>query len=142
MKKRILIIEPDGAIAGRIAGTLSNHHLDVAVAGCGRAGLQAAHDNPPDILLLNPDLEDMDGEHVYWSLKRDPRTMHAPVIILADTNHVQRVLERFPLGSVEYHLPRSAFVQYILIELLRYWGYIGQSLRLPRQRAAHALPAG
>lgn len=141
MKKHILVIEPDQIISGRICGTLGNHDLDVVVETSGTDGLAAIQRHPPDVIILNPDLYDMESELVYLALKRNPRTRHAPVVILTDSDNVQRVLERFPIGSVDYHIPRSAFVQYILVELLRCWGYIGQSLRLPRQNTAVALCA-
>ncbi len=48
-----------------------------------RAGLTWARQNPPDLILLDIQLPDMDGYAVLQELKRDPGTQHIPVIAVS-----------------------------------------------------------
>jgi signal transduction histidine kinase/CheY-like chemotaxis protein len=49
----------------------------------GRAGLGAARDEVPDLILLDLHLEDMHGEQVLKELRADPATAAVPVVVLS-----------------------------------------------------------
>lgn len=81
--KRILVIEDDADIALSLKHNLSRDGAyDVAIAGAGDAGLRAAQENPPDLVLLDLSLPGMDGAEVCRRLRKDPRTAAVPVIML------------------------------------------------------------
>jgi signal transduction histidine kinase/CheY-like chemotaxis protein len=48
----------------------------------GRQGLEFAQDHAPDLILLDLDLPDIDGEEVLGELRSDPRTRDIPVIVV------------------------------------------------------------
>jgi CheY-like chemotaxis protein len=77
---RILVVEdyPDNLALMTYLLTAAGH--DVRGAGTGRQTLEAAHDDPPDIVVLDIQLPDMDGYQVLTELRADPRTAHVPVV--------------------------------------------------------------
>jgi putative two-component system response regulator len=65
-----------------ITGLLKSHYR-VKVANSGEKALRIVHsDLPPDLVLLDVMMPDLDGIEVCRRLKADPRTRHVPVIFL------------------------------------------------------------
>jgi CheY-like chemotaxis protein len=77
---RILVVEdyPDNLALMTYLLTAAGH--DVRGAGTGRQTLTAAQDDPPDIVVLDIQLPDMDGYQVLAELRADPRTAQVPVV--------------------------------------------------------------
>lgn len=60
----------------------------------GKTGLDLARADPPDLLLLDTYLPDMQGEEILRQLRADPRTEHIPVVIVsadATMAHIERL---------------------------------------------------
>lgn len=77
----VLVIEdnPDmRAYLGQVLG----HDYQVAFAGDGDAGLQAAFREVPDLVVCDIMLPGKDGYEICHALKTDDRTSHIPVILL------------------------------------------------------------
>ena len=72
---------------------LRRRNHSVKGADGGRAGLVAARESPPDLILLDLMMPDMDGWDVYQQLKADQSTSHIPVIIVtARAQNIDRVM--------------------------------------------------
>jgi DNA-binding response OmpR family regulator len=91
--KRILIIDDDDDIQAvaqlalkKVAG------WDVVVAGSGSEGLTQAIASPPDAILLDVMMPDMDGISTFKALQANPATQTVPVILL--TAKVQAAEQR------------------------------------------------
>jgi putative two-component system response regulator len=85
-----------------ITGLLKSHYR-VKVANSGEKALRIVHsDLPPDLVLLDVMMPDLDGIEVCRRLKDDPRTRHIPVIFL--TAMAKSDDERIGLeaGAVDY----------------------------------------
>ncbi|MGP1371529.1 MAG: response regulator [Almyronema sp.] len=54
----------------------------VSTAASGREGLEKAIANPPDAILLDVMMPDMDGLATLQALRREPKTRSLPVILL------------------------------------------------------------
>ncbi len=83
---RILIVEDDPAAAGAIRAALE---LDgepswaIDIAGGGQRALELASAAPPEVVLLDVGLPDVDGAEVYRSLRANPLTARARVLFLS-----------------------------------------------------------
>jgi DNA-binding response OmpR family regulator len=79
MTGRILVIEDDSDIALGIETVLSRSGFDVTTSGDGRQALRTFHGAPPDLVVLDIGLPEMDG----WTvLERIRDLSDVPVLIL------------------------------------------------------------
>ena len=79
-KTRILIMEDDDDTQGMMRFLLEYKGYEVLVAKDGKHGLEIAHHDKPDLILLDLAMPEMDGWSVAHQLKRDPETKAIPVI--------------------------------------------------------------
>ncbi|MEL6469431.1 MAG: response regulator [Cyanobacteria bacterium J06623_4] len=68
----------------------------------GRLAIAAAQLDPPDLVLLDIKMPDMDGYEVCRQLKADPRTQQVPVIFLTVLDDVVDIVKGFELGGIDY----------------------------------------
>ena len=80
--KRIVVVEDDAAIAEALAALLRNEGYGVEGATTGAEGLAAILANPPDLILLDIGLPDMDGREVLKRLRAGERTHSLPILVL------------------------------------------------------------
>ncbi len=78
---RILIIEDSPVLHRFIEISLRGQQFEVESADKGEAGLAAAIDNPPDLIMLDLGLPDVDGWDVLDELRSDPATVDVPVLV-------------------------------------------------------------
>jgi DNA-binding response OmpR family regulator len=79
LTSRVLVIEDDADIALGIRTVLGRSGFDVAAAAEGKEGLRAFHGTPPDLVVLDIGLPEMDG----WTvLERIRDLSDVPVLIL------------------------------------------------------------
>jgi putative two-component system response regulator len=75
----------------------------VKIANSGEKALKiAASDNPPDLILLDIMMPEMDGYEVIIRLKADEKTRDIPVIFLTAKVEVEDETRGFDLGAVDY----------------------------------------
>ena len=77
---RVLIVEDEPALLRALRINLRARGYDVATAAAGAEGLAAARRHPPDLVLLDLGLPDIDGGEVIRQLRGWSR---APVIVLS-----------------------------------------------------------
>ncbi len=91
--KNILCIEDEPEMIDLIRLILNRHGFDVQGADGGREGLEKVKKNPPDLVLLDLMMPDVDGWEVYQQIKADEKTKHIPVIIVtAKAQNIDKVL--------------------------------------------------
>src|SRR2546426_3746534 len=76
---RVLVIDDDADIRGLVAKLLERAGLSVEQAEDGRAGLRALHKTPPDLVLLDVTMPDLDG---WQTLERIRDLSDVPVLML------------------------------------------------------------
>ena len=92
-KKRVLCIEDHPEMIELIRLILGRQGFDVDGAEGGREGLQAMQENPPDLVLLDLMMPDMDGWEVYRQIKANDQLREIPVIaVTAKAQGIDRVL--------------------------------------------------
>jgi two-component system, OmpR family, response regulator VicR len=79
---RILCIEDDPDMIDLIRLILERRGFIVEGADGGKAGLQAMQAAPPDLVLLDLMMPDMDGWDVYQKMKADAVTRSIPIIVV------------------------------------------------------------
>jgi DNA-binding response OmpR family regulator len=92
-KKRVLCIEDHPEMIELIRLILGRQGFEVEGAVGGREGLRVMRENPPDLVLLDLMMPDVDGWEVYRQLKADERLQAIPVIaVTAKAQNIDRVL--------------------------------------------------
>jgi CheY-like chemotaxis protein len=71
---RVLIVQGHARSRADTAATLRAEGHDVVEAGSADHGVRLAHEQGPEVILLDPMLPDRSGYEVYASLQRDPST--------------------------------------------------------------------
>ncbi len=91
--KHILCIEDEPEMIDLIRLILSRKGFNVVGAAGGKEGLEKARQDPPDLILLDLMMPDMDGWEVYQQIKADDRTKSIPVIVVtAKAQSIDKVL--------------------------------------------------
>ena len=80
MMARVLIVQGHARSRADTAATLRAEGHDVLEAGSADNGVRLAHDQGPEVILLDPMLPDRSGHEPYASLQRDPATVAIPVL--------------------------------------------------------------
>jgi DNA-binding response OmpR family regulator len=81
-QKRVLVIEDEPNISEAIRFILTRDGWQVEVEADGLAALERLRAAPPDALILDLMLPDMDGFDVLRRLRAEDATRHVPVLML------------------------------------------------------------
>lgn len=98
----ILIIDDKRSDIQLLSTTLSNQGYIVRGAAKGKMGIKAAQADPPDVILLDIRMPDLDGYAVCEQLKANPKTQDIPVIFLSALDDVLDKVRAFQIGAVDY----------------------------------------
>lgn len=99
---KILVIDddPDAALLARLTLEMEGHV--VAIAGEGVDGLAQAATEPPDLVILDVMMPDMDGLEVCQRLRGQRATANLPVIMLSGKGQVVDKVRGLRAGADEY----------------------------------------
>lgn len=102
MPSRVLIVEDEPDIRGLLAFHLEREGYQVVKSSTGADALRQVRARPPDLVLLDLMLPEMDGLEVCRRLRQDPATAPLPIVMLtAKGEEVDRVLG-LELGADDY----------------------------------------
>jgi two-component system phosphate regulon response regulator PhoB len=99
---RILIVEDEEDIADLIRFNLERAGFDVLKAHDGITGTETALRERPDLIVLDLMLPGRDGYGVFRELRRDPRTMEIPVIMLTARAQTEDRIQGLEAGADDY----------------------------------------
>ena len=97
---RILVIEDEPQLARHVARALSRHGHEPNARHDGAAGLQAALDHPPDLIVLDLNLPGLDGFAVLSKLRE--AKCPARVLILTARGDVEHRVKGLKAGADDY----------------------------------------
>ncbi len=96
MSARILVVDDNPLNVKLLAAKLAKDYYVVSTAENGVAALRLMAEDPPDIVLLDVMMPEMDGFETCKQMKADPATKHIPVVMvtaLSDTTDRVKGLE-------------------------------------------------
>jgi signal transduction histidine kinase len=98
----ILIVDDNPANLRLLVDILSREGYQPRPVPGGKLALAAARGFPPDLVLLDIMMPDLDGYQVCEGLKADPTTRDIPVIFISAINEVVDKVKAFQAGAVDY----------------------------------------
>jgi two-component system, OmpR family, KDP operon response regulator KdpE len=96
---RILVVDDEPGLARALAINLRAHGYAVEAVGTGRDALGAAADEPPDLVVLDLGLPDLDGVDVVRGLRGWSTT---PILILSARHGQQQKVAALDAGADDY----------------------------------------
>lgn len=101
-RKLVLVVDDNEAERELYGRLLWYNGFDTLFAETGKEGLDLARQTPPDLVLLDMMLPDIDGLKVCDDLKRDARTNSVPVIALSGRPERELGAAARSVGCVRY----------------------------------------
>jgi len=102
MKAEILIVDDTPDNLRLLMGILTKQDYNVRLAPNGRRALSTTQTAPPDLILLDIRMPDMNGYEVCEQLKVDERTRDIPVLFISALNGAFDKVKAFSVGGVDY----------------------------------------
>jgi len=101
-KSRILVVDDISKNLQVVGTILRNEGYHVMPATSGLQALERVSAQPPDLILLDLMMPEMDGLEVCSRLKAEPLTRQIPVIFLTASNEMEHLMKGFEAGAVDY----------------------------------------
>ena len=98
----LLVVDDDLLFRQTLEALLTGEGYDVRCAPNGQTALMFAGEEPPELILLDIRLPDMDGFEACRRLREDPRTSQIPVIFISGLDEVTDKVKGFAAGGVDY----------------------------------------
>lgn len=98
----ILVVDDTHASLKLLTDILRAAGYQVRPADSGELALASAVESPPDLILLDITMPDMDGFEVCRRMKSDERLKDTPVIFISALNETMDKENAFGVGGVDY----------------------------------------
>ncbi|MDO8803944.1 MAG: hybrid sensor histidine kinase/response regulator [Elusimicrobiota bacterium] len=98
----VLMVDDTHANLELLSTMMKGLGYKVRAAISGKLALQSARNNPPDIILLDINMPEMDGYEVCAELKADEKLKDIPVIFLSALSEAMDKVRAFGVGGVDY----------------------------------------
>jgi DNA-binding response OmpR family regulator len=116
-RRLVLVVDDDPSVLLLCRVNLELDGFRVLEAADGATALELARAQPPDVVLLDLMLPDVDGWQVLRALKDDPQLTEVPVVILTARTDDQDKVRSLTSGAAEYMTkPFSPFALAHVIE--------------------------
>lgn len=101
-QKPILLIGEDDPIVSSMIKTTLEKHFECRIADNGRLAFAMARNNPPDVMILDVNMPNMDGFQVLEELRRLETTRKLPVMLLTARHEPADIRRGVHLGVNDY----------------------------------------
>ncbi len=98
----ILLVDDTPDNLRLLSTMLTNQGFEVRKALSGQRAIASAQADPPDLILLDIKMPEMDGYSVCRHLKADPKTRDVPVIFISALDDALDKVQAFAVGGVDY----------------------------------------
>jgi len=116
VKANILVVDDTPANLRLLSEILTKNGYEVRAVKRGKMALKAVANFPPDLILLDIMMPDLDGYEVCQQLKADPKNREIPVIFLSALNEAVDKVKAFEVGGVDY-IGKPFHLQEVLIRV-------------------------
>jgi adenylate cyclase len=101
-REKILVVDDERLNINMLINLLGTDY-DTVIAKNGKQALKRAFaDIPPDLILLDVMMPEMDGYEVCRRIRADSRTQHIPIIFVSAMSDTMDEAKGFELGAVDY----------------------------------------
>ena len=100
--KDILIVDDNPVNLRLLFRMLTSHGHQVRMVTSGAQALAAVQQQPPDLILLDIMMPDMDGHEVCSRLKTNSESQDIPVIFISALTETEDKVQAFSAGAVDY----------------------------------------
>ncbi|MBU1877834.1 MAG: response regulator, partial [Chloroflexi bacterium] len=101
-RANILIVDDTPANLSLLSQMFAKQGYQVRPVPDGPLALTAAQAEPPDLVLLDIRMPDMDGYEVCEHLKAHPQTRDIPIIFVSALEDIKDKVKAFTAGGVDY----------------------------------------
>jgi PAS domain S-box-containing protein len=101
-KSNILVVDDNPANLKLLFQMLSQEGYKVRVSLSGKLALTSCKSNPPDLILLDVNMPEMNGYEVCKYLKSSANTRDIPVIFISALDETINKINAFTVGGVDY----------------------------------------
>ena len=115
---RIIAIEDSPALQRLLAITMSDTGMDVEAFLLGAPGLEAAIEDPPDLIVLDLGLPDMSGWEILERLRSEPSTVDVPIVVATGESRSVVIKRLSELNAVILEKPYTGAVVRATIRVL------------------------
>lgn len=98
----ILVVDDNADNLRLLTRILESHNYKVRKALNGKMALQGVYRHPPNLILLDINMPEMNGYEVCQQLKASVETANIPVIFISALNQDQDKVRAFELGGQDY----------------------------------------
>jgi diguanylate cyclase (GGDEF)-like protein len=99
---RVLVVDDDPDIRTFLRISLELHGYEVSEATNGALGVRAALDRPPDLILMDVMMPELDGVAAVTQLRADARTSHLPIILVTARSAADDKIAGLTAGADDY----------------------------------------
>jgi DNA-binding response OmpR family regulator len=115
---RIIAIEDSPALQRLLAITMRDTGIDVEAFLLGAPGLEAAIEDPPDLIVLDLGLPDMPGWEILERLRSEPSTVNVPIVVATGESRSVVIKRLSELDAVMLEKPYTGAVLRATIRVL------------------------
>ena len=102
MSPLIMVVDDEESVRMVVSFTLEKAGYRVIDADCGDEALNAVEYNPPDLILLDLMMPNIDGWEVLQLLKSNPKTESIPVCLLTAKGDIRNKMYALQQGAADY----------------------------------------
>lgn len=107
MAHKILLIEDDATLLDMYRLRFEKEGFNFFTANRGKAGIELASKERPDLILLDIVMPEMDGYQVLEQLKKNATTKDIPVVMLSNLGQHEEIDHGMKLGAADYFIKAS-----------------------------------
>ena len=102
VQTEILIVDDTLENLQVLSGMLRQKGYKVRPVTSGKMALQTASRRPPDLILLDINMPEMDGYEVCARMKADPALKDIPILFISALSDTSNIVKAFSLGGEDY----------------------------------------
>lgn len=102
MANRILVVDDDAVSRKLVATTLIKSGYDVIPVASGSEALSAVEQEPPDLIILDVMMPEINGYDLCKRFRSMPQTSHLPIIMLTGQDSLEEKIKGFEAGADDY----------------------------------------
>lgn len=90
MPTRILVVDDSSTLRRMIENSLAESGFEVTSCASGKEAIELAQRTPPDVVITDLNMPEIDGLALTRQLRSQPSTAHCPILILTTDNTAER----------------------------------------------------